>query len=132
MAQLIKAYLSTEIKPFLSTIGRKNGIAILSLLQKIFAPTTPADYTRAKNDFSSLTMSHHETVSHFIPRFHKKLVNMNAMAMNTNTPMNNFEVLLSFLDKLERGVTNPDQRVLLLNYRTTCQTWTGPPSHPSH
>ena len=41
-----------------------------------------------------------------------------------------FELLLFFLDKLERGVTNADQRVLLLNYRTIYQKWTDSDTTP--
>ena len=121
MAQFLKAYLDKDIKPFLSTINIKNGMDILMMLQNMFEPISPADFTRAKNEFFRLTMYRYETVSSFIPRFHRKLKDMNSLALSKASIPSNFDVILSFLDRLEKGITNPDQRVLLLNYRRTCQ-----------
>ena len=57
-------------------------------------------------------------------------MNLSATAMNANRIPGQFDLLLTFLDKLESGVKNPDQRVLLLTYRKTCQKWTDPLTVP--
>ena len=93
-------------------------------MKNLFAPITHADFIRARNELNSLTMFKNELVSAFIPRFHKRIKNMVSVCQENNTLPSQFEYILMLLDKLERGVTNPDQRTLLTNYRVLAQGWT--------
>ena len=76
-----------------------------------------------KSDFNSMTMFTNKLVSSFILRFHKKMKAMMEVLQSDDDLPSQFEHILTFLDKLDKGITNPDQRTLLLNYRTMRQNW---------
>ena len=60
----------------------------------------------------------------FIQRFHTKLSAVQAMGSKAQHGLTQFKLALLFVQKLEKGVANTDQRVLVLGYKSLLQKYT--------
>ena len=113
-AQFLRVYLTKAIKNFLTDVPRSNGVLTMRALQQLFAPMTHIDMEKAKSELTALQMYRGELVTSFIQRFHAKLSAVQAMGSDAQIGLTQFKLALLFVQKLEKGVANTDQRVLVL------------------
>ena len=130
LAQLLKAYITKAVKNFLTSVDKNDGVEAIALLQKVFAPITHFDRTGALNDLNALYMFRNELVSGFMVRFHKKVSAVSSLTPAVGPHLTQFELIMMFLQKVERGVTNQDQRTIILGYKKDCQNCTDPADPP--
>ena len=116
-AQLIKAYITKPVEHFLTSVDRNSGVETISLLQKVFAPITHFDRTTAMNDLNALYMFKNELVSAFMARFHKKVNAVATLTPTDDSQLSEFDLTMMLLQKLERSVTNQDQRTIILGQK---------------
>ena len=121
LSQLFRAYLSRNFKPYIAAVTLVDGVGILVRLQKVFVPTTHADFSRALQDLQDLQMTSGESISNFMRRFHTAHEAMTDVAQSPNSVSNTFTTALMFLDKLNTGVTSMDLRLLLTNFHLQMQ-----------
>ena len=124
LSQLFRAYMERNVKPYIDSVPMNDGIGIVSRLQKVFAPTTHADFSRALQDLQDLQMQAGESVSSFMKRFHTCTTHMRDISQNPHSLPSEFSITLMFLDKLNAGVTHMDLRALLTNYHLQMQACT--------
>ena len=124
LSQLFRAYMERNIKPYIDSVPMTDGIGIVTRLQKVFAPTTHADFSRALQDLQELQMHAGESVSSFMKRFHTCTTHMRDVAQTPHALPSEFSITLMFLDKLNAGVTHMDLRALLTNYHLSMQACT--------
>ena len=129
-AQLLRAYITKAVKNFLTSVNKNDGVEAIALLQKVFAPITHFDRTGALNDLNALYMFRNELVSGFMVRFHKKVSAVSSLTPAVGPHLTQFELIMMFLQKVERGVTNQDQRTIILGYKKDCQNCTDPSRPP--
>ena len=130
VAQLLRAYITKRVKNFLTNIDKGDAIATLAMLQRLFAPATHMDREKALNDLNSLSLFPHENVSSFMTRFHSLVDHVNTLTVPGTQPLTEFQLVLMFIQKLEKGIRNNDQRTLLLFYKRACQSCHDPDDLP--
>ena len=118
------------MKNFLTNIDRTDAIEILKLLQRLFAPASHLDREKALNKLNALTMFRNESVSSFMARFHALVDNADALTVPGAQALSEFQLILMFIQKLEKGIRNVDQRTTLLLYKRVCKECTDPDDLP--
>ena len=63
-------------------------------------------------------------------RFHKKIDFVNAITQKSTQPLYEFEIIMLFIDKLSKVVSNADQRTQILGYKKACKYGTDPSNTP--
>ena len=84
LSQLFRAFIARNVKPYISTVPIVDGIGIIERLQKVFAPTTHADFSRALQDLQDIQMRPGESISNFMRRFHTAHESMTDAAQTSN------------------------------------------------
>ena len=121
-ALLMRAYLTKQVKHFLTNVPKRHGLQIIRLLQKLFAPMTLMDREKAVNDLNSLTMYKGEMVSSFMSRFHAKVEAVNAINLPRITALSEYQLLLLFLQKLENDVKILIKEHLSWDSKNSCRS----------
>ena len=88
------------MKNFLTNIDKSDAIAILKLLQRLFAPAGHLDREKALNELNALTMFKNESVSSFMTRFHALVDNTNALTVPGTQALSEFQLILMFIQLL--------------------------------
>ena len=99
--QLFKAYLERNVRPYVATVSNLDGIGVLVKLQKVFAPTTYSDFSRALQDLQDLQMHPGESIASFMRRFHTLQEAMNDVAQGPNLVPNEFAITQMFLGQAQ-------------------------------